>query len=261
MAGQPPVVLVTRPEAQQPPLIQALAAIGAKAVALPTLTICAISEQQSEAQSIKNRVLALDEYQHLIFISTNAVQCGMPWIENYWPQLPVAQRFHAIGQATAGALAGFDIAANACDQAMNSESLLQHPGLQQLDGQRVLIFRGIGGRDYLAEQLRQRGAQVEYCEVYRRQQPAYDKGEVAARLQQQAVDTVIVNSVETLQNLLKMANEEQVYELIADCAFIVPSERVAQFAQQVGLRSVWQAENATVAACCQCLQLNHSYYR
>ena len=59
-------------------------------------------------------------------------------------------------------------------QGMNTEALLKLPELHQIDGQRFLILRGVGGRETLATQLRARGAHVDYAECYRRVEPILD---------------------------------------------------------------------------------------
>ena len=50
----------------------------------------------------------------------------------------------------------------------NSEGLLAHPLLQNVSAKNITIFRGIDGCNLLAKTLCERGAQVEYAEVYQR---------------------------------------------------------------------------------------------
>jgi uroporphyrinogen-III synthase len=50
----------------------------------------------------------------------------------------------------------------------NSEALLELPQLQQIKAKRVVIFKGVGGRRMLQTELKQRGAQVDGLDLYRR---------------------------------------------------------------------------------------------
>ena len=154
-------VLVTRPTHQAVNWQRLLEAQGAQTLTAPLL---AIEECQGPdaRQQIKNRILDLDLYQHAIFVSQNAVAFGCQWIDEYWPQLPMGVAFYAVGKATAQALAQYQIDSvvdtnvdSSCPEhldaaPMNSEALLTLPQLQQVAGEKILIFRGQGGRPLLA---------------------------------------------------------------------------------------------------------------
>ena len=111
-------------------------------------------------------LLHLDQYQHVIFISSNAVHFGMALIEDHWPQLPLGLTWYAIGGATAAKLEHFGIEAITPGSVMTSEGLLALSLLQNVRDQRVLIVKGQGGRDTLAQELTRRGALVEELPCY-----------------------------------------------------------------------------------------------
>lgn len=239
-------VLITRPADRSAALLAALRAAGAKAVSQPLLEITPLSavEHRLEIQACRQRLMNLDCYQHLIFISVNAVKHGLEAIEQLWPQWPIGVKVHAIGTATATALADRDVDVEAVDRvAMNSESLLASPMLQYLQDQKVLIVRGLGGREYLAEQLAARGAQVDYAECYQRLPSRLDREQLLQLLRRQNINIVCLNSGETLEHFTA---------LLADAArhytVLVPGERVASMAEGLGFKRVIQAENAGTAA-------------
>jgi len=239
-------VLVTRPVERSAELVAALTAAGAKVLTQPLLNIAPLTAPHHEAELQRSRQLFmnLDCYQHLIFISVNAVSYGIEAIEQFWPQWPVGVKVHAIGAATAAALAARHIDVDTVDNvAMNSESLLATPVLQHLQDQKVLIVRGLGGREYLAEQLAARGAQVDYAECYQRLSPELDREQFHTLLRRQDINIVCVNSGETLHYF---------HSLLQDAALsyrvLVPGERVASLAVALGFTQVIQAENAGTAA-------------
>lgn len=246
-------VLVTRPAAQQQSLCDALIQAGFEAVGLPMLEIVAIGADTAAAQAIKNRVLALDNYQHVIFISANAVECGMAWLTRLrpkpkqGPQWPLRIKWYAIGRATALQLASYDVAAVAGHDAMNSETLLANPQLMSVSGQKILIVRGIGGRETLAHTLRARGAQVDYCEVYERHAAQHEQPRLTAFFTGGNC-AIIANSGETLLALLAQADAEQQRAQLLQTSVIVPGERVAQLARENGFTHVVAAKNASADA-------------
>ncbi len=171
-------VMITRPQAQVPAWQARLQAAGADTVVASLMAIVPISDKV-DSQAVRQRVMALDTYQHVIFVSQNAAHYGLQWIDNCWPQLPSDINFYAVGSATAQQLHDHDVPVIEAGHTMNTEALLALPQLQNVAGDKVLIFRGQGGRPVLAEQLKERGAVVDYGELYQRQFPPQASQQVA----------------------------------------------------------------------------------
>jgi uroporphyrinogen-III synthase len=193
------------------------------------------------------RVLALDEYSHVIFISGNAVQFGMAWIESYWPQLPLGINWYAVGAATARALRDHGVSALTPGLDMTSEGLLALPQLQALADERVLIVKGEGGRATLREALSRRGARVDELACYRRGPPELEPADVVARLAQWQIELAMISSGEGLANLLALLSPAETSKFI-HITLLVPSDRVALIARQAGFSRVIVAENASDSA-------------
>jgi uroporphyrinogen-III synthase len=247
-------VLLTRPDGQGGSLQQAIEEQGGECLHYPVMDILALTEEADKAiwERTKQAIINLDHYQQVIFISTNAVHFGMAWIEQYWPQLPLGIEWHAIGKATAQALSAAGVACSHTDEQslMNSEVLLQHASLQHLEQTRVLIVRGVGGREYLAEQLQQRGARVDYAECYHRRPVARPEGELSKLLQGERPDCLVINSGETLDYVCQLLGGETFKAI----PVIVPGDRVTGLAQQHGFSTIVTASNAGSDAMIKALQ-------
>jgi len=247
-------VLITRPAGQAGPLLDAIAAAGGEAWHQPVLAIEGLSESDSDNyQRCKQYVMDLDLYQQVIFISTNAVSFGLEWVETYWPQLPVGVQWHAIGSATADAMraAGLPVTVEG-GLAMNSEELLACPELQNVESDKILIVRGLGGREHLATQLQERGAHVDYVECYQRVKPELAPGQLAALIRDRQINTVCLNSGESLNNLCALLGAD--VALAKACWAVVPGERVAALAKEAGFERVAVASNAGLPATIAALQ-------
>jgi uroporphyrinogen-III synthase len=210
-------ILLIRPQRQEDQLLSMLEKTGACVTHTPVMTI----EPVVESQQIKSQILELDNFHKAIIVSGNAAELAAEWIDKYWPMLPVGIDYFAVGKQTAALLKQAGIEADCPSGRQNSEALLQLPQLQQLDNQRIIIFRGCGGREILAETLIDRGARVEYCELYKR------------------VIDLVAHSGELIQ-----AMGEAEGTVFADTAVVVPSERVSAIATELGYRRVISAENA-----------------
>ncbi|MDO6514909.1 MULTISPECIES: uroporphyrinogen-III synthase [unclassified Neptuniibacter] len=237
-------VLVTRPLHQAQHLIQALRSHGAEPIAFPLLKISPITESDTNYSALKQKILDLDNFQHLIFVSPNAVHNGYDWIDQYWPQLPIGIKWLAIGKQSANALSNYGIDAYHSPLGYDSETLLASPALDNIRGDKVLIMRGEGGREKLAEELRARGAEVSYAELYRREQPTYNDGEVAEALYNNELDAILISSGEGLHNLMSIGKGSQQQfstDSLLKCHLIVPSERIKHDAESAGFTRITTA--------------------
>lgn len=195
-------IVITRPAAQATSLAALVSSHGGNPVVFPLLEIAPL-----EDYSAFDRVTAhLAQYDWAIFISINAVENSMPRILQHstWP---ASTRCAGIGPTTANALSQFGIANILTPQEkFDSEGLLALPEMQDMRGKKVIIFRGIGGRELIAQTLRERGAEVEYAECYRRFNPQVDAGDLPTLWQNKALHAIVVTSSEALRNLLALGN-------------------------------------------------------
>lgn len=227
-------VLVTRPAAQAAGIATLIEAAGGTPVLFPTIEIV----EPEDPARLAAVITRLAEFDIAIFISANAVQHGAAAMRRHWPHLPGNLALVAVGPASARALAqqGLGGAVVPADGA-DSEALLELPLLTDVAGKRIVIFRGQGGRELLAETLRARGAQVEYAECYRRALPRVDPAALLARWQRGDIDIVLATSREALENLralLGPAGEA----LLRATPCIVASERIAEVARAFGMHAV-----------------------
>lgn len=247
-------VLVTRPEAQGQEWAATLSELGAQPVVVPLMELRPLDAPEDK-QAIKHCILDFDLYQKAIFVSRNAVSYALQWLDDYWPQLPMGIEYFGVGERTAQALLEHQLPVTALQRegAMNSEALLEAPALQAeaVRHQRIVIFRGRGGRGVMAEVLESRGARVDYCELYQRRCPP---GATQALARALADDTgrplfVALHSGETLDNyaqtLAQLGPDTPAAKRLSQAVLLVPGERVTQQAQALGFTRVLSAENAT----------------
>jgi uroporphyrinogen-III synthase len=128
------------------------------------------------------------------------------------------------------------------DRGVTSEDLLALTGLKQVEGKKIALFRGVGGRELLAETLRARGATVDYLELYHRHTPDYSWDFVGDLIRDQRVNVVVVSSAQILDVLLHSLHQD--VSQLDNIALIVPSERVRQQALDAGLTIVINAGGA-----------------
>jgi len=226
-------VVLTRPQADSERLSQALQSEGFQTRIMPIMTIEAIpTAEQAPAPSLSDDALC-------IFISANAVRFGLPQLGPdlaCYPDLSVI----AVGNKTRDTLAAEGIQAQVPVRP-DSEGLLAMPALSAPDSRDVVIVKGEGGRELLASELTRRGARVTEWACYRRCWPNVDVSgltEISTGLIFQA------SSGEMVSRLAELLAGERQADLFQS-SIIVPSDRVAGLATEIGWEQVIRAEDAS----------------
>ncbi|MBH9578732.1 uroporphyrinogen-III synthase [Inhella proteolytica] len=164
-----PLVL-TAPQAQQARWRSALQALGVPVQGLPLIVIGPAADPDAVAKAWS----ALRQAPRLaVFVSPSAVTA---LDAGDWSRWPAATWAACVGPGTAHALRERGVGQVLCppedSERFESESLW--PLLERLGGWRdadVLLLRGDGGREWLAERLVDQGAKVQALSVYRRMAP------------------------------------------------------------------------------------------
>lgn len=212
-------VLVTRPVERADGLVERIAAAGGRPLRLPVIEIVPLELVRPPQPWT---------YAALLFVSPAAVSHGLRALALSPRDAPP---LGAVGQATAHALrqAGFRVDIGPGDSG-DSEGLLACAALsrEHIAGRHVLIVRGEGGRERLATELVERGAQVDYAEVYRRARPSRYDPEVVA-----ACDIVTATSGEGLENLLALVTEADRARLLT-LPLAASAARIAELAREHG---------------------------
>ncbi|MGH8473441.1 MAG: uroporphyrinogen-III synthase, partial [Gammaproteobacteria bacterium] len=194
-------ILVTRPAHQADSVCQAIEAAGGNAIRWPVLSI----EDRTHGEQARSAVKRLHEFDLTLFVSENAARFGIKLIRGLG-LAPSSKPVFAVGRGTARSLDALGVPqARYPLHDPSSEGLLSIPELQEtpVSGRRILIFRGEGGRELLAETLIKRGAQVEYAEVYRRAPAPSDPAIVSSHWEQGRLDIILVTSTDGLRALVK----------------------------------------------------------
>lgn len=237
-------VLVTRPKPQGQLLCEAIRAHGGKAVYFPTVDI----EPPQDQAGLQQQINDLAQYDWLIFLSPQAVYQSMPMIHARWPRLPDHAQIAAVGGGTVAALNAAGMNVDACpENDWSSEGLLALPELQAVAGKKIALFQGEGGRELLAESLKERGAILAEIIAYRRVLPQVDVTKYVNLIRQKKMDTVICASGEAVQNLKKMLGHEQ-WPNLRNMTLVVVSQRIADIATELGFKKIVIAKNASDAA-------------
>ncbi len=210
-------ILVTRPRELAGGLAALIAQAGGEPVLFPTIEI-RDPQEPARAQAL---VARLPEFDLAVFVSPSAVRKAMPLAAGgAWP------RVAAVGEGTRRELERHGLRGVISPPGQpDSEALLALAELSQVAGSRVLILRGAGGRELLAETLAARGAKVEVAECYRRVRPEAPPPEGR-------IDAACVSSGEALANLVAMLGRER----LEHAPVFVPHPRVEAQARELGLR-------------------------
>jgi len=200
-------LIVTRPAAQAGAWVAALQALGQDAVALPLIGI----GPPADLAPVRLAWQLLPRCSLAMFVSANAVSHFFAAANGPWP---AGVRAGSTGPGTSAALREAGVphaqlvepAAEAPQ--FDSEALWARLAGEDWAGRRVLVVRGEDGRDWLAETLRGRGAEVEFVAAYRRHAPQpgpEGRALLAAAMAAPAAHLWLFSSSEALGHLRTLA--------------------------------------------------------
>lgn len=252
-------VVVTRPADQAGEWVASLRQAGIEAVALPLLGIApAVDPGPVDAawQTLADQSL-------LMFVSPNAAR-------QFFARRPVGAAWPATvhaaspGPGTSDVLRSLGVPPQAvieppADAAQfDSEALWQRLAPMPWPGRRVLIVRGEGGREWLAEQLTAAGAEVSFVAAYRRGPPPLDPAQrtrLRLALDQPAEHLWLFSSSEAVDQLGPAAGLDTtaLQARLAAATAIATHPRIAERLRTAGCTTVWpcRPELSAVVACIQ----------
>ncbi|TGY20928.1 uroporphyrinogen-III synthase [Pseudomonas fluorescens] len=234
-------VLLTRPAEESAALATVLSDVGIYSSSLPLLDI----EPLPITPDQQALLLDLGRYCAVIVVSKPAARLALQQLDRHWSEVP----WFSVGAATAQVLADQGYTVHYPHTGDDSEALLELPALREAIARpdaRVLILRGEGGRELLAERLRERGASVDYLELYRRFLPTYDTGVLMQRIQLERLNGVVVSSGQGFLHLQALAGAD--WPEVAQLPLFVPSPRVQEMARAAGAEKVVDCRGASAAA-------------
>jgi uroporphyrinogen III methyltransferase / synthase len=248
-------VVITRPGGHSSGLIAQLHAAGFDTLEFPLIDIAPVADEAPLRA-------ALDElygphtlrYALVVFVSPNAIDKSFIKLDARWPaEVPVA----VVGPGSIAALARNGVreptytvispSTEHADPRFDSEALYTaieaHFGETGLEGKRVLIVRGDGGREWLAERMTEAGAGVEKVAAYRRvlPEPSMQKWERIHALLAGEPHAWLLTSSEGVRNLDELAREHLTADEIARlkrAPIVCPHPRITEAARQSGFDTI-----------------------
>lgn len=235
-------ILITRPEVQGRQLAQVLENEGYYCICQPFFSYQANADSESIQAQLATTVKPI-----VIFVSAAAVEfAAKQHMIASWN----ASHIIAVGQATSRALHACDIKQVICPEQHDSEGILTLAALQDVTGKDIVIVRGDGGRELIADTLKKRGAKVQYIESYQKHWLDLSPKQVE-KWQNNQVNCVIITSNALLERFLTLLNRDKnivISYWMNSCLWIVVSDRLVANARQLGLKNVICANGASDAA-------------
>nr|WP_248289534.1 uroporphyrinogen-III synthase [Thalassotalea sp. Y01] len=234
MATNPLNILLTRPQPKSQELATVLAPI------VNHIEICPLFEYAASEQALTYHSQFSDiAADIIIFVSPAAVEYALKTITI--EMLSCTQVF-AVGYATAKQLQHRGFSNIGVPERETSEGLLQLVALQHVKDKRVMIVRGNGGREHLAQELTNRGAIVTYNEVYKRHWLPLNAEQTIEKWRKQQINCIVVTSTQILEKLFALIDD---LHFANQCTWLVVSERTRQNAHALGLTKVINCQGAS----------------
>lgn len=256
-----PTLIITRPRTQAESLAERVRMQGIDSLIFPLLEIRPFTEQQSLQFAFQE----LAEFSLVIFVSPSAIEIALNaytkmtsaiWstpIAVLGPGSIKALNRHGMSSENTRIISPVnvlhteqDVIGQSVGHYFDSEKLLEALtdaglGLQTLRGKRVLLIRGMGGRELLAQTLRQAGVDLTIVEIYQRCMPV-PSAVLWAELKKVIYSPHIwlLTSAEAAKNLFTLRQAQSWLPLTAA---LVTHPRIAEIAKKIGFSKVSLVNN------------------
>ncbi|PLT25809.1 uroporphyrinogen-III C-methyltransferase [Pseudoalteromonas sp. MelDa3] len=236
-------ILITRPEGKGAALAQQLEQAGYQASLFPVLKITHLTPSSTELSPLLNA-------DKIIFISQDAVSA----LSQLKPDINTKAQFYAVGQQTADIIYEQFGARAAVPKQYDSEGLLALKSLAEVDGSNIVLVKGQGGRPELAKTLKERGAFLNNCVVYKREPTESITPNWTDHWKSQNVHGIVITSNAAVDAIFKSLTAHQL-QWLQQCRFYVASERIAAYLklQQVSSANIHIAAGASDNAMFTCI--------
>jgi len=225
------VVWITRPPGQGENLRRLVERAGGRPICIPVIEIVPVQQQRLLSDIARD----VHDAHLIIFVSINAVHLAESVVPDFYKMISGKQLL-AIGEGTRTALQGRGFTEVLCPvSGIGSEALLELEQFRSeaLSGKSILVVRGVGGRDKIAETMGQFGVTLKYLEVYERRKPDLDVKTMEEIWHDTPPDTIVVTSVEGLHNLINMT-PGALMERLRRIPLAVMSQRIQSVALSLG---------------------------
>ncbi len=200
-------VVVTRPFGQSSQLADALSAVGAVAVVVPTI---AIVDAADGGEALRSALGDLGRYDWLVLTSPNGADRVLAEMRD--ARALAGVRIAAIGPGTAARLQSGNVVADLVPERFVAEGLLEVFPPAPEPGRRVLLARAAVARDVLPAGLEARGWAVDVVEAYRTEPAPLGAG---TRERVMTADAVTFTSSSTVTQFMERFGPDLVPPVVA----------------------------------------------
>ena len=246
-------ILVTRPRAQAPALVDSLAALGAEAIEAPAIRIV----PPDDTQPLADACAAAAAFDWIVFTSANAVDAFLEHLIAHGGGAPALAgvRICAIGPATGARIARHGLAVDLApsDHRGAGVGAALRAG-RDLRGTRILLPRADIARPPLPDALRAAGADVTEVTAYRTVAAAGWPGAGVRRMiLQQEIDAVTFTSASAVHSVAQSLGADRAVELLRATVVAAIGPVTAGAARQLGVETTVMPSTYTTPALARAL--------
>jgi uroporphyrinogen III methyltransferase/synthase len=243
-------ILVTRPREQAEDLGRRLEALGAEAIIAPMIRI----EPPDDYAPLDAACARAGTFDWIVFSSVNAVDAFMQRLHAGGRDLRAlaSARICAVGPATAERLRRREVSVDLVPAEYRAEAVVGAiTETSDPSGLKVLLPRADIGREVIAAELRNRGADVAEVIAYRTvvAEPEREgEPDIYRMLLDRRIDVVTFTSASAVRNFVKIVGAEPAADLLRATPVASIGPVTAEAAAQAGIRTTIVPAQYTVAA-------------